>query len=162
MNGSEEEPSDTHSDLSGLHLTSSPDATNCPLQPRAYEAPVRACPGYTPALYSPTLGLSERDSFSRNYSAAAIARKPRAQAEDIRRFVANKLRKRDSIYPVTYTVESRSRMATGGKVPQPGPARIAQGGGPDEWLEAAKQCKYLPEAHMKQLCETVKEFLMEG
>ena len=53
-------------------------------------------------------------------------------------------------------------MAPGGKVPQPGPARIAKGGGPDEWLEAAKQCKYLPEAHMKALCEVVKEFLMEG
>ncbi|KAF2088884.1 serine/threonine protein phosphatase-like protein [Saccharata proteae CBS 121410] len=46
-------------------------------------------------------------------------------------------------------------------VPQPGPARISKGGGPDEWLEAAKQCKYLPEADMKQLCEIVKECLME-
>lgn len=53
-------------------------------------------------------------------------------------------------------------MVTESKIPQPGPARISKGGGPDEWLEAAKQCKYLPEAHMKQLCETVKEFLMEG
>ena len=47
-------------------------------------------------------------------------------------------------------------------VPQPGPARISKGGGPDEWLEAAKQCKYLPEADMKKLCEIVKECLMEG
>lgn len=47
-------------------------------------------------------------------------------------------------------------------VPQPGPARIAQGGGPDEWLEAARQCKYLPEPDIKRLCEIVKEYLMEG
>lgn len=47
-------------------------------------------------------------------------------------------------------------------VPQPGPARLAKGAGPDEWLEQAKQCKYLPEADMKRLCEIVKECLMEG
>ncbi|EDU39852.1 serine/threonine-protein phosphatase 6 [Pyrenophora tritici-repentis Pt-1C-BFP] len=46
-------------------------------------------------------------------------------------------------------------------VPQPGPARLAKGAGPDEWLEQAKQCKYLPEADMKRLCEIVKECLME-
>lgn len=47
-------------------------------------------------------------------------------------------------------------------VPQPGPARLSKGAGPDEWLEQAKQCKYLPEADMKRLCEIVKECLMEG
>jgi serine/threonine-protein phosphatase PP1-1 len=47
-------------------------------------------------------------------------------------------------------------------VPQPGPARLAKGAGPDEWLEQAKQCRYLPEADMKRLCEIVKECLMEG
>lgn len=31
----------------------------------------------------------------------------------------------------------------------------------DEWLEEAKQCHYLPESVMKQLCEMVKEVLME-
>lgn len=46
-------------------------------------------------------------------------------------------------------------------VPQPGPARLSPGAGPDEWLEQAKQCKYLPEADMKRLCEIVKECLME-
>ncbi|KAF1956277.1 Metallo-dependent phosphatase [Byssothecium circinans] len=46
-------------------------------------------------------------------------------------------------------------------VPQPGPARLSKGAGPDEWLEQAKQCKYLPEAEMKRLCEIVKECLME-
>lgn len=48
------------------------------------------------------------------------------------------------------------------KVPQPGPAKLKRNAGPDEWLEAAKDCKYLSEAHMKQLCEIVKEFMMEG
>lgn len=47
-------------------------------------------------------------------------------------------------------------------VPQPGPACLSKGAGPDEWLEAAKECKYLPEADMKRLCEIVKECLMEG
>ncbi|KAF2029376.1 Metallo-dependent phosphatase [Setomelanomma holmii] len=46
-------------------------------------------------------------------------------------------------------------------VPQPGPARLSKGAGPDEWLEQAKTCKYLPEADMKRLCEIVKECLME-
>lgn len=46
-------------------------------------------------------------------------------------------------------------------VPQPGPARVAKGGGPDEWLEEAKQCHYLSEPDMKRLCEIVKEYLME-
>jgi len=31
----------------------------------------------------------------------------------------------------------------------------------DEWLEEAKQCHYLPERVMKELCEKVKEILME-
>ncbi|EFW13716.1 hypothetical protein D8B26_002543 [Coccidioides posadasii str. Silveira] len=46
-------------------------------------------------------------------------------------------------------------------VPQPGPARLKRSAGPDEWLEAAKDCKYLSEHHMKQLCEIVKEYMME-
>ena len=53
-------------------------------------------------------------------------------------------------------------MAGADPIPQPGPARISKGGGPDEWLEQAKQCKYLPENDMKKLCEIVKECLMEG
>ncbi len=52
-------------------------------------------------------------------------------------------------------------MAKDSDVPQPGPARLAKGAGPDEWLEQAKQCKYLPESDMKRLCEIVKECLME-
>lgn len=50
-------------------------------------------------------------------------------------------------------------MAT---IPKPGPASLRPGAGLDEWLEEAKQCHYLPEAVMKQLCEMVKEVLMEG
>ncbi|CAK7206496.1 sporulation-induced protein [Sporothrix eucalyptigena] len=46
-------------------------------------------------------------------------------------------------------------------VPRPGPAKLTPGAGLDEWLEEAKQCHYLPEAVMKQLCEMVKEVLME-
>ncbi|EPE07684.1 serine threonine-protein phosphatase ppe1 [Ophiostoma piceae UAMH 11346] len=46
-------------------------------------------------------------------------------------------------------------------VPRPGPAKLTPGSSLDEWLEEAKQCHYLPEAVMKQLCEMVKEVLME-
>ncbi|OAA55809.1 tor signaling pathway phosphatase [Niveomyces insectorum RCEF 264] len=46
-------------------------------------------------------------------------------------------------------------------VPRPGPAKLQPGAGLDEWLEEAKQCHYLPEPVMKQLCEMVKEVLME-
>lgn len=52
-------------------------------------------------------------------------------------------------------------MPKDGQVPQPGPARLAKGAGPDEWLDQAKLCRYLPEADMKRLCEIVKECLME-
>ncbi len=47
-------------------------------------------------------------------------------------------------------------------VPKPGPAKLTPGAGLDEWLEEAKQCHYLPEPVMKELCEIVKEVLMEG
>ncbi|KAK7756351.1 sporulation-induced protein [Diatrype stigma] len=46
-------------------------------------------------------------------------------------------------------------------VPKPGPAQLTTGAGLDEWLEEAKQCHYLPEPVMKELCEMVKEVLME-
>ncbi|KAK6541390.1 carboxyl methyl esterase activity protein [Orbilia ellipsospora] len=42
-----------------------------------------------------------------------------------------------------------------------GESGSTSGGGPDEWLEMAKKCKYLPESDMKRLCELVKECLME-
>lgn len=51
-------------------------------------------------------------------------------------------------------------MAPG--VPKPGPAKLGPRAGLDEWLEQAKLCRYLPEGAMKQLCEMVKECLMEG
>lgn len=47
-------------------------------------------------------------------------------------------------------------------VPKPGPANLTKNAGLEQWLEEAKQCHYLPEAVMKQLCEMVKECLMEG
>lgn len=53
-------------------------------------------------------------------------------------------------------------MARDSDVPQPGPAKLTPNAGPDEWLEQAKLCRYLPEADMKRLCEIVKECLMEG
>lgn len=46
-------------------------------------------------------------------------------------------------------------------VPQPGPAVLSSHAGPDEWLQQAKLCRYLPESDMKRLCEIVKECLME-
>ena len=46
-------------------------------------------------------------------------------------------------------------------VPQPGPAQLSSHAGPEEWLQQAKLCRYLPEADMKRLCEIVKECLME-
>ncbi|KAI9888273.1 MAG: sporulation-induced protein [Vezdaea aestivalis] len=46
-------------------------------------------------------------------------------------------------------------------IPQPGPATLSRNAGPEQWLEQAKQCKYLPESDMKKLCEIVKEALME-
>lgn len=46
-------------------------------------------------------------------------------------------------------------------VPRPGPSRLKPSAGPDEWLSAARQCKYLSESHMKSLCELVKSYMME-
>ncbi|KAH8816445.1 Metallo-dependent phosphatase-like protein [Xylogone sp. PMI_703] len=46
-------------------------------------------------------------------------------------------------------------------VPKPGPAKLSANAGLEEWLSEAKQCHYLPEPVMKQLCEMVKECLME-
>lgn len=53
-------------------------------------------------------------------------------------------------------------MVVDSTIPRPGPAKLRRNAGPDEWLEAAKGCKYLSEQHMKQLCEIVKEYMMEG
>lgn len=53
-------------------------------------------------------------------------------------------------------------MAVDESVPQPGPAQLPRGAGPDEWLDQARRCRYLPEADIKRLCEIVKEYLMEG
>ncbi len=47
-------------------------------------------------------------------------------------------------------------------IPKPGPAKLSPNSDLDEWLSEAKQCHFLPEQAMKQLCERVKECLMEG
>jgi hypothetical protein len=55
-----------------------------------------------------------------------------------------------------------SPKMTNSTVPKPGPAKLPPKAGLEDWLAEAKQCHYLPEAVMKQLCEMVKECLMEG
>lgn len=52
-------------------------------------------------------------------------------------------------------------MSSPASVPQPGPATLPSRSGPNEWLDQARQCHYLPEPDMKRLCEIVKEYLME-
>ncbi|KAJ1679674.1 Serine/threonine-protein phosphatase 6 catalytic subunit, partial [Spiromyces aspiralis] len=34
-------------------------------------------------------------------------------------------------------------------------------GNPEEWIETVRQCEYLPEQDIKELCEKVKEILIE-
>jgi len=34
-------------------------------------------------------------------------------------------------------------------------------GNPDVWIDTLRNCKYLPEADLKELCELVKELLLE-
>ncbi|OHE90538.1 calcineurin-like phosphoesterase [Colletotrichum orchidophilum] len=66
-----------------------------------------------------------------------------------------------------YEIEARSQVHTqilgkmASHIPRPGPAKLSPNAGLDEWLEEAKQCHYLPERAMKELCELVKEVLME-
>ena len=61
----------------------------------------------------------------------------------------------------TYYPE-RSKMPKDKKVPKPGPAKLGMNSTPKEWLQCALRNQYLPERIMKQLCESVKEKLMEG
>ncbi|MCJ1248945.1 hypothetical protein MMC30_006166 [Trapelia coarctata] len=61
----------------------------------------------------------------------------------------------------TSAYRAPTSMSSSPKVPQPGPARLSKNAGLDEWLEAAKRNKYLPERVMKQLFEICKELLME-
>lgn len=64
--------------------------------------------------------------------------------------------------PPLPTQNTKSAKMPGPNVPKPGPAKLTKGAGLPEWLAEAKQCHYLPEDVMKQLCELVKEHLMEG
>jgi hypothetical protein len=66
------------------------------------------------------------------------------------------------IKPFIETSQHRHRAMAEKGVPAPGPAKLKRNAGPDEWLEASKNCKYLSEYHMKQLCDIVKEYMMEG
>jgi serine/threonine-protein phosphatase PP1-1 len=43
------------------------------------------------------------------------------------------------------------------KVPQPEPAKLTKNANLDEWLDAAKRNKFLPEHVMKQLFEMCKK-----
>lgn len=66
-------------------------------------------------------------------------------------------------YPTTSPPPPAPRKMPAPNVPKPGPAKgIDRNSTPEQWLEEAKQCHYLPEQTMKQLCERVKECLMEG
>lgn len=56
----------------------------------------------------------------------------------------------------------RIKMPKDKKVPKPGPAKLGPNSTPKEWLQCALRNQYLPERIMKQLCESVKEKLMEG
>ncbi|CZS96311.1 hypothetical protein WAI453_009874 [Rhynchosporium graminicola] len=58
-------------------------------------------------------------------------------------------------------VPPRVFIMPGPKVPQPGAAKLKPNSQLPEWLEEAKLCHHLPESIMKQLCEKVKECLME-
>lgn len=53
-------------------------------------------------------------------------------------------------------------MPAGKKPSRPGPAKLTKNADLDEWLKEAFNNHYLPEAHMKKLCEICKELLMEG
>jgi hypothetical protein len=69
---------------------------------------------------------------------------------------------RHSLTIITNPSTHTPRNMPAPNVPKPGPAKLSRNAGLEEWLEEAKQCHYLPEAVMKQLCEMVKECLMEG
>ena len=150
------------SELSGVD---SPGAPNSYLTSSSYQAPpLLATNNSSPPPYTSRTKSNYSDPFDRAYSPAAFERTPRGVRESIRSFVRSQFPPggRKILHPEALAKNITWTMPNGDKVPQPGPARLSKGAGPDEWLEAAKQCKYLPEAHMKQLCEIVKEFLMEG
>lgn len=64
--------------------------------------------------------------------------------------------------PVNKPAEEKPVKMVYPNIPKPGPAKLSPNAGLEEWLEEAKQCHFLPEHAMKQLCELVKECLMEG
>ena len=64
--------------------------------------------------------------------------------------------------PFTFPFTSVPPKMPNSGVPKPGPAKLSKKSQLPEWLSEAKLCHFLPEAIMKQLCEMVKECLMEG
>jgi len=66
------------------------------------------------------------------------------------------------LHPSTLFIFRAEVIMSNPTIPQPGPAKLGPKSTVEEWLEQAKVCKYLPEAIMKELCERVKECLMEG
>lgn len=84
----------------------------------------------------------------------------RDNVEAIIHLVLRLIFKLSKTYLGSYIQQTLFKMANG--IPRPGPANLTANAGLDEWLEEAKQCHYLPERAMKELCEMVKEVLMEG
>lgn len=154
--------------LSDAPFTSTPggglDEPGFTLTASVYQPPVSAQPNKSLPQQTFTLRSTNADPFICSNTQASLARRPSQQRSDIKSLVESRIpsRPRPLVHPETLIANQVWTMPDGSNVPQPGPARISKGGGPDEWLEAAKQCKYLPEAIMKQLCEIVKENLMEG
>jgi hypothetical protein len=107
--------------------------------------------------------VSEQDLTSSLSELEVLTRQPKSTRSK------TKHRRSDSIHkfppgpsPLSTITTAIPTMAPKAGVPKPGPAKLSQKAGLDEWLEQAKLCRYLPECAMKQLCEIVKECLMEG
>lgn len=156
--------SDVSFDLVAVDDTSSIDAPDLLLKASVYQPTVPGQPNYSLPLRTSTLRVTNPDPFDSSTSSASLARSPLYQQEEIKSTLQSSITSepRHLINPETRAQNQIWTMPNGNKVPQPGPARHSKGGGPDEWLEQAKQCKYLSEADMKQLCEILKEYLMEG
>lgn len=104
----------------------------------------------------PPLPLPQLPPYPSSQSHFSVPLLPnRKQLQTHKRFHAQILQRSSLAPPLEYKMP-------GPNVPKPGPAKLKPNSELAEWLEEAKQCHYLPEAVMKQLCEKVKECLMEG
>jgi len=103
----------------------------------------------------PPLPLPQLPPYPSSQSHFSVPLLPnRKQLQTHKRFHAQILQRSSLAPPLEYKMP-------GPNVPKPGPAKLKPNSELAEWLEEAKQCHYLPEAVMKQLCEKVKECLME-